>query len=140
MHYLGPKEKSILIYQLQDSTDTLDFIGQGFPAHPQPCLAKDRTCTTFLEHFPKFTNPPRDPSPLHAPQWPPAKSSCLPDLVDTKVSIQKWPKVTEIFSRPAGSLGLRVTAPRTSRATSPSSSLPPTTTGAPSGHSPNAMP
>ena len=36
----------------------------------------------------KFINPPRDPSPLHAPQWPPVKSSCLPDLVDTKVSIQ----------------------------------------------------
>ena len=34
--------------------------------------------------------PHRDPSPLHAaPQWPPVKSSCLPDLVDTKVKSDK---------------------------------------------------
>ena len=37
--------------------------------------------------------PHRDPSPLHAaPQWPPVKSSCLPDLVDTKVKSNKWAK------------------------------------------------
>ena len=37
--------------------------------------------------------PRRDPSPLHAaPQWPPVKSSCLPDLVDTKVKSDKWAK------------------------------------------------